>query len=811
VRVKSLLAATALGLAVAPAAQAQQNAGPAAGAAAGNTLGEIIVTARKRQESILNVPVVETAIPAQQLERMQFENLTNLNSRVPGLILGQSNLSIGTQVSLRGVGTNTLNAGEDQSVALNIDGMQLTQGLAYQAAMFDVGQVEVLRGPQALFYGKNSPGGVISVRTADPTDVFELIGRYGHEFNAQENRAELIVSGPVNDQLRLRLAAVWDQSDGYFKNLAVATPGLGGQDPLSRRAPNDKNYLVRGTAIWRPNDQFDARIKYTVQHDFQQEAGMEQMVSCPTGVGGVPGFEVPFLGNGEDCKPDRNIFVLDMDPRAFPGIINSGVSFQDLDQNIGTVELNWRPRPDLTITSDTGYYHSQFSSLINASFSSAAGAAIAAENWFSRRDITEELRANSDFSGPANFTAGLYFQDADVKNRTTLLSNTFLGLPAELTDGTQHMRVRSYSGFGQVRYKPVSPLEIALGARYTYERRTDDVFTIFSLSSPVGPTPIAKPKIESYNLSPELTITYKPQDNITAFASLKKGFKSGSYDITDSVFPNEDISFGDEKVKGGEVGVKTRWLDRRLSANLAFYDYRYEGLQVGVSTSVPGVVAPQVRTENAGASLIYGVDFDTSYSPEAVQGLELHAALEWNRARFKELEIPCWGDQTIAQGCNLNFNPNQNGPGLGGFSSASMAGYPLLRAPDWQVSGGFSYERPLGNGMSVIFANDNQYSSKYLTVLGSNRPDFYQPAFFKADISLTLRGPRDRWELAFIGNNITDRLTKDNCSAFNFKNSILGGQSTGTEAGGPAGPDESACFLSRGRELWVRVTYKPFS
>jgi iron complex outermembrane receptor protein len=811
VRLKSLLAATAMGVGLAPAALAQPSAQPAASANTPNTLSEIIVTARKRQESILNVPVVETAIPAQQLERIQFTELKDLNSRVPGLILGESNLSIGTQVSLRGVGTNTLNAGEDQSVALNVDGMQLTQGLAYSAAMFDIGQVEVLRGPQALFYGKNSPGGVISVRTADPTETFELIGRYGHEFEARENRAELIVSGPVNDQLRLRLAAEWDQSDGYFKDLAVAIPGLGGQNPLNRREPNDKNYVVRGTAIWKPADTFDARIKYTVQHGFQQESGMEQMVSCPAGVGPVPGFGVPFLGNGEDCKPDRNVYVLDMDPRAFPGIVNHGVTFLNSDQNIGTVELNYRPRPDLTITSDTGYYHSQFSSLINASFSSAAGAGIAAENWFSRRDITEELRANSDFAGALNFTVGGFFQDADVKNRTTLPSNIFLGLPPELTDGTQHMRIRAYSGFGQVRYKPVAPLEIALGARYSYEKRTDEVVTIFSLSSPVGPTPIATPEIRSYNLSPELTITYKPQDNITVFGSLKKGFKSGSYDITDSVFPNEEISFGDEKVKGGEVGVKTRWLDRRLSANLAFYDYRYEGLQVGVSTSVPGVVAPQVRTENAGASLIYGIDFDTSYHPEAVDGLELHAALEWNKARFKQLDIPCWGDQSIAQGCNLDFNPNQNGPGLGGFSSASMAGYPLLRAPDWQVSGGFSYERPVGHDMSIIFANDNQYSSKYLTVLGTNRPDFYQPAFFKADVSLTLKGPHDRWELAFIGNNVTDRLTKDNCSAFNFKNSIFGGQSTGTTAGGPAGPDASACFLSRGRELWVRVTYKPFS
>jgi iron complex outermembrane receptor protein len=805
-RLKLLLAATAIGAGLAPALALAQDTG------ANNTMGEVIVTARKRQESILNVPVVETALPQAQLERFQFQDLRDLNARVPGLQIGQSNLSVGTQVSLRGIGTNTLNAGVDQSVSLNIDGLQLTQGLAYASAMFDLGQVEVLRGPQALFYGKNSPGGVISVRTADPTDRVEVIGRYGHEIEAAEDRFELILSGPVNDQLKLRLATLFDRSDGYFENEGFATPGLGGIDPAHRREPDDKNYVVRGTAIWKPTSEFDARVKINLTHDREEDAGKEQMVSCPDGTG--PVFGVQFLGNGEDCKADRVIRVIDMDPTVFKGadgrpVPNGGVPFTDITQHYGTVELNYRPRPDLTITSDTGYYHVDADSMINASFSTSAGAGIEADNEFSRRDVTEEVRINSDFATPVNFTAGAFFQDAVVDNRTRILSNPTLPipLPAELVDGAHHMTIRSYSGFGQVRWKVISPLEVALGARWTHEERTDAAQSFFPL---VGPTPLSVPEISSDNLSPELTITYKPTDDVTVFGSLKKGFKSGSFDITNYATPGSNPSFGDEKAKGGEVGVKSRWFNRRLAANLAFYDYRYEGLQVGVSQSVESGGIPFVHTLNAGSALVYGVDFDTSYQPEFVDGLELHGSVEWNHARFKNLHgVPCWGGQTVAEGCNESPNPT-----TGAFTATNMDGYPLQRAPDWQASAGFSWETSIGNDMSIVLANDSQFSSSYLTVLGPNRPDFFQPHFLKTNASLTLRGPKDRWEFALIANNIGDTLSRDNCAAFNYQGSLYGGEVTGATKPpfvGPAGVDEVSCFLSRGREVWLRVTYKPFS
>jgi iron complex outermembrane receptor protein len=144
-------------------------------------LEEVIVSARKRDESILKVPVIETVISEESLSKTNSDDVYAVTNFVPGFLIGSGIVSQGPLVSFRGIGTTANNATVDQSVSLNIDGQQFSQGMAYGMAMFDTKQIEVLKGPQALFFGKNSPAGVISIRSADPTDKFEVIARVGYE------------------------------------------------------------------------------------------------------------------------------------------------------------------------------------------------------------------------------------------------------------------------------------------------------------------------------------------------------------------------------------------------------------------------------------------------------------------------------------------------------------------------------------------------------------------------------------------------------------------------------------------------------
>jgi iron complex outermembrane receptor protein len=708
-------------------------------------------------------------------------------------------------VSIRGVGTTTFNPGVDQSISLNIDGLQLSQGLAYSSAFFDMQQVEVLKGPQSLFYGKSSPGGVISIRTADPTDKVEVIARAGYEFEANEKQGQIIVSGPLTDTLKARLAAQYDTQDGFYNNIAQGIPALGGRTPTYSRASPDKGYMLRGTVLWNPTSQFDTRLKINQVRDVTQAASSEQYVFCPDGTG--PIFGIQFLSPLDNCKQDRDLAVVDYNPALYPaGLPNNGTPYNETTQTYGTLEMNYRPRPDLTVTSTTAYYLLHSTSLFNTSQTGAAGPLLAVTNGFHRRELTEELRANSDFSGPLNFTAGMFLQRAQFTDLVALLGNSALQVPPIAQKGVQTVDITTNSVFGQLRYKIIPKLELAAGARWAYERRTDEGLNLITGIPQV--VDLAVPQIESSKISPEVTLTYNWTDDLTVYGALKKGYKSGSFDTATPPTPGEDNAFGDEKVEGGEVGLKSRWLDRQLLFNLAYYNYRYSGLQVGAIIPVENGI-PVTRTINAGSALVTGVDADLAYRPEQIPGLGLNASVNYNHGVFKTLDnVPCYGGQTIAAGCNETFSPAVNG-GIGGFTGMNQSGLPLTRAPKWQANFGFDYTLDIGHDLKLVLANSTQYSSKYLTGLGRVN---YQPGFFKADFSATIQGPSDRWEFALIGKDLNNALTTGLCSNSNAQGGLLPGtQFTGTNLVGPAGTDEIGCWMDRGREIWLRVTFKPFN
>lgn len=777
-----------------------QNAAPAADP----LVTEVIVTARKRQESLLNVPVVETVVQQERLERFQVTDMSDLPKLVPGLSLGHALLSIGTQVSVRGVGTSSSDPGVDQSVSLNVDGLSLGNGLAFQSGMFDVGQIEVLKGPQALFYGKSSPGGVIAMRTADPTDQFEVMLRAGYEFEAREARGELVVSGPITDTLKGRLAAMYSEADGYFKNAAVPAPGTGARAP-NRREPESESYMIRGTLLWNPTDQFSARLKANLVHDRAINAETFQLTSCPDGPGSSP-LGIPFIA-GDACRLDRESRVVFMNPASFPNIKNGGAPFLESTQKYGSLELNYSPVKELTLTSTTALYQLESESLVNTSHTTAAGPIFAFENEFKRRELTQEIRANSDFAGPLNFTLGGFYQDGRVVDRVIGVGNTSLRLPPLVTDGQTSIDIRTYSAFGQARWQVLPQIELAAGARWTDEERSEEPLSFITGRSTL--IPVRTPKIQSSNIAPELTLTYKPAEDVTLFAAYKRGYKSGSFTIATLPTPGSDNSFGDEEVEGAEFGLKTRLLDRRLLLNVATYDYRYSGLQVGAVEPIAETGLPIIRTINAGSARTYGIDVDAAYRPDQVPGLGLNFSVNWNKGEYKTLNnVPCYGGQTVALGCNRFPGPT------GLFTAQDLSGSPLVRAPEWQATFGFDYEREIGRGLTLIIGNNNQYSSEFVTFPAANRPnkDNYQDAFIKSDLTLALRGPENSWEVALIGKNITDEITTGNCAASNYAAGLItGNQITGGTTSGLAGLTEVGCYAQRGRSVWVRLTWRPLA
>ena len=201
------LACVAVSLLDTTAAMAQDapaTAGSAQPARAG--LEEIIVSARKRTESLQDVPVAVSAISPIQLEGNLATDLNKVAELAPQVMIGRGTNGTGGFLTIRGISSTATDAGLDQSVVVTIDGVPLSRGRVINAAIYDVAQVEILQGPQSLFFGKNSPAGVISVRSADPSSTFEGNVKAGYEFEADERYVEGAVSGPLTDTLNGRLA-----------------------------------------------------------------------------------------------------------------------------------------------------------------------------------------------------------------------------------------------------------------------------------------------------------------------------------------------------------------------------------------------------------------------------------------------------------------------------------------------------------------------------------------------------------------------------------------------------------------------------
>ena len=280
--------------ATSPAAQAKADAS-----------ADIIVTARRRDETLISVPVAVSVVTGADLTRRGITNLDTLAQAVPQLIISDvGNNAQGGVVVIRGIGVGESNPFADQAVSFNVDGVQVSRANIRRMAEVDLKQVEVLKGPQALFFGKNSPGGIVVLHTADPGDHFEAGANTSYEFVGDEIRSEGYVSGPLSDTFGVRVAAYGSHLSGYFHNVIPPT-ALNG--PATPRLPGNTEYGGRVTLKFNPSNAFDAKLKISYGH--VRSTGPDstiQSVNCP--------FGASQLSTADDCKANNTLIRADLGP-----------------------------------------------------------------------------------------------------------------------------------------------------------------------------------------------------------------------------------------------------------------------------------------------------------------------------------------------------------------------------------------------------------------------------------------------------------------------------------------------------------------
>ncbi|MBZ9649894.1 TonB-dependent receptor [Sphingobium sp. 3R8] len=780
----ALLASVAVS-ALLPAAQVYAQSAPVA-----TTRGEddIIVTARKREENAIAVPVVITAVSGGELNRRGISNLDGIARLVPSLNIAEGGGTVqGGTITLRGIAGPDTNPLGDQAVSFNIDSVQVAKASVRRLGNFDIAQVEVLKGPQTLFFGKNSPGGVISMRTADPTASLSAKLSVGYEVNAHEWRTEGYIAGPVTDTLGARIAFYTSDMRGWVKNLSFQTQG-NILSPNREYGPKNHEWGVRGTLLFEPSDRFSAKLKFTYGRGRGADSSYNfQYIHCP--YGGVP----QFVGVNDECRANNKVSHANIGPNftQFEPAFGDGTPYARVNQQLGGLELNYDLTDQLRLTSVTGYYRINY--LTSSHFTT--GIATQEVNYglglpmlpslitYYDREITEELRLQSDFDGPINFTLGGLYQDTLATTGAHTFANPVT--PIEFNEYLFKQKGKAYSFFGQLNWDILPTLELSGGGRYSHEEKRLPLLIADVTGNPtVSPgtvIPVNPGKVSFNDFSPEVTLSYRPTNDLTIFGSYKRGFLSGGYNGS-SADVSLPINYGPQKVRGFEAGLKAALFDRALRVNFAAYSYDILGLQI---TSFAGTVG---TIRNAGKVSVKGAEFDFNYRTP-IDGFTLRGAIAYNRGRYDEYLAPCYTGQTPALGCDMVNS--------GGAPVQDLGGTTLRNAPKLSGSLGMGYEAPIGSDLKLGFSTDLNYTSSEITDAKST-PHAVSPRRALLDATLRIGAQDDRWELALIGRNLTDQ---------HYWATSQGVPLTGNFTAGNPLEDQFA-VISRGREVMIRATYK---
>lgn len=808
----SFAGASATADAGAPAEAGPQPGTPAEAAPPSAGLEEILVTARKREETLISVPVVVTAVSASQLEQRGVTNLDGIARMVPQLLIGNQSGSVqGGNIAIRGIAGPDSNPFGDQAVSFNIDGVQVAKAFVRRMTQTDLSQVEVLKGPQALFFGKNSPAGIVSIRTADPTKTFEAKATVGYETRADEYRTEDYVSGPITDTLGFRIAGDFSSMAG---DLNEATPSTSLFAVDHGHNPHGKDYSIRGTLKWEPLDNFNARFK--LNYSRTQNGGpasTADFISCPAGARQT-GSGLPCGAGNYSVNASSGSVV-----GTIPGTLNffgDGQNFQDQKQYLGSLELNYQPFEQLSLTSVTGLYHVTLLQCQNYENDDAI-ILPSCNSPTSDREFSQELRANTDFKGMLNFAGGLYYSSttATSGSLTYLFGAQPLGLLGPGTGGPDtpillnnyylEQDGKAYSTYLQIIFKPLDVLEVDVGGRYSYEKKElpavydggglQEAATAGSCFVPGVPcTTILDASTLVANLtgahkswndfSPEATISYRPSQTLTIFGSYKHGFLSGGFNSSSVNFltSSDGISYNPEVIKGEEIGVKAELFDGALAVNGAAYMYKITGLQLTNFQNSTSTI------RNAGAAKIRGLEGDFNYRTP-LNGLGLHGAAAYNHGIYDSFDsAPCYNGQTIAEGC---ANGSQN-----------LSGTELIRAPKWNLNGGATYEVGVSSTLRSSLSIDAAYTSSYLTD-DSSAPQSREGGYTLIDSTLRLFSDDETWELAFIGRNLSNKHYW--VASPNVPFTPITGNATGTPQGVLG---DRFAAVSRGREYLFQASYK---
>jgi len=723
-------------------------------------LDEVVVTARKKAETLLDIPVAVTAFSADDIEAKGIEGLADVALFTPGLTYFEAlNSALGTPV-VRGIAQTNLNS-PDRNVAVFYGGVYLANLSASNLEILDVERIEVVKGPQSALYGRNAFNGAINYVPASPTEEFS--GRVEGTIGSDERyEARLVLSGPITETLSGRIAMSYNEFDGSWKNAADPGNNIGGYESKS----------VSGVLDWKPTENFSARLFGFFTDDFREQGAAYFASANNCGPPGRPLSavcgEIPVRNTlsinpfTEGLYRDVTLTALDLEYDFGPVRVKTETALYDADVDIFTdYDLNGTGTTyDIIRLADVATFtYFGAPALRRQAVPQYNGQGIGKNQTFS-----QELRFESDTEGSFQWAAGAFYFENDYNAATGVAWDgrglnageipragipNFTTIPGIVSTTPRNVLITGDNIRLDKQKSVFGSFEWELDEKFTFgaelRRDKEDRQQYNRL---IGPSSLQQADF-SYTTW-RAHADFKPSPTQKFYASVAKGVISGYFNVTfdavaQTAVPLELQSYDPAENKTYELGWKAEWMDRRLATEVTVFYIDYAGIQIN-ATPPPPLVTNVVQ--NIGEAEAKGIELNANFA--ITNNWRVGATYAFTPTEFGSptpepgVARYCGSPQGLALGfCPSVVFRGQTLPDVGGQS--------LPRAPELTASAYTSFEVPLSNDWQFYGRTDVSHTGKAYT-LSWNLAEIAARTLVNARFGVR-RGPLD---VALWGRNIFD-------------------------------------------------------
>ncbi len=659
----------------------------------------IVVTAQHRAENLQDVPFSVTTLPTEQLLSVfdSGDDITALAARVPGLYAESSNGRAAPRFYIRGLGNTDFDLAASQPVSIIMDEVVMENVTLKSTPIFDVAQVEVLRGPQGTLFGRNTPAGIVKFTSIKPSDHFSARASVtGGSFGTVTFDGG--VGGPiVPGVLSARASLLFQHRDDWIDNGFTGEKNFtGGYDEVA----------VRGQLLFTPGD----ALSMLGNLHYRNLKGTAAI------------FRANILGPGNNKlngNYDRDTVFFDAGGGNNQGYRGWGSSLK-IDYDFGGAVLT-----SITAYEETeGYSRGDIDGGNLVTGPGFIPFPSDTQDSIDLNQFTQEVRLASESAGPFNWQGGFFYFNSDF----TVLTEGFTFPPPTLV---RHKN-ESWAVFGQGSYQITPQFKLTAGVRYTEDDKTFSV---------VGGSPLNDRAVSDERVSWDVSAMYDVTDEFSLFVRVADGFRAPSIQGRDVAFFNPPSVAASEKILSWEGGFKGLFANRAIRINGAVFTYTVTDPQF---TAVGGA-GNLVQLINADKGTAWGFELDSEFRP--VPEMILTFGLSYNNTEIK--------DSALAVGICAQCTVTDPTVVIAGTTRALVNGNPFPNAPEWVVDATLRYGVPVGENGEVFFFTDWAYQGDTNLFLYESK-EFNTSGQFEGGLRVGYARLDGSLEVALFARNITD-------------------------------------------------------